>query len=226
MRNALLIALFALALFPASAAAKKEPALWATVNVCDTRQAARRDRHPRVDAGHAEGGAADRCASASSTSTPKTIAGSTSRTPTPAGAPSAARRASRPSPAGASTFARPSEDGHAARRRALPLASRRHAATPGRAGHRTRPPLQRGCRSDRLLRRHLRTGQLSKQPRVVGDDPGHAEPLEPPNARRAHRPRSTRRARRRPRAPRARAAARRAANAPSARRSGRRPCAP
>jgi len=36
MRNALLIALFALALFPASAAAKKEPSLWATVNVCDT----------------------------------------------------------------------------------------------------------------------------------------------------------------------------------------------
>ena len=58
-----------------------------------------------------------------------------------------------------------------------------HAAAPGRGGHRGRPPLQRGRRPGGLLGRDLRARQLSEQPRVVGDDPGHAELLEPADPR-------------------------------------------
>ena len=56
----------------------------------------------------------------------------------------------------------------------------RHAEVATEAG----PSLQRGRRSGRLLGRHLRARQLSEQPRVVGDDPGDAEPLEPADPRR------------------------------------------
>ncbi len=59
----------------------------------------------------------------------------------------------------------------------------RQPAARGRGRHGAGPPLQRRRRPRELLRRDLRTRQLSEQPRVVGDDPGDAQPLQAPDPR-------------------------------------------
>ena len=182
MRRRAVVALLVLALFPAAAAAK-EPQPWATVNVCDTAKQPDAIGIRASMPGHTEGRAAVDALPGPVPRRP-TASGSTSRTPTPAGARSAPRRARRSSPAGASRSRSRPRPVDAARRRALPLAPRRHAAAPARG----RPPRPATAPAPAPTRRATppppACWQLSEQPRVVGDDAGDAEPLEPADARR------------------------------------------
>ena len=150
-------------------------------------QAAGHDRRPRLDARRRRRACGSRCASACSTR-PTRTRGRTSRTPTRAGARSAWRRASRRSRAGASASRSRPRPVDAARRRAVPLAQGRRAATHLRGRHRGGPPVQRRAPTrratpPRTARWELGHCRWSEEARVVGDDPGDAELLQPADAR-------------------------------------------